>query len=117
MDTETIGAIVLNLAVYASLGAAVVQWSRQRVPTPRDAAAAFRLVEDALRRCFPDLPFGFTLREGLTRAKLAGFGLRWEDIEKTVAAYEEYRFGGGPSPMVPMPEVMRLVRSLRRRPG
>ncbi|MDA4134351.1 MAG: hypothetical protein OK441_02135, partial [Thaumarchaeota archaeon] len=88
---------------------------RQRIPSPTDAAAAFRLLEDALRRSFPDLPYGFTLREGLARARLAHFSLRWEDIDRTVAKYETFRYGGGPIPTLPQPEVMRLVKVLRRR--
>ncbi len=115
MDTETIGAIVFNVAACASLAGAVVQWHRQRIPNPRDAAAAFHLLVDALARSFPDLPFGFTLREGLTRARLAGLRLRWEDIDRTVVEYETFRYGGGPIPALPQPEVMSLVKVLRRR--
>lgn len=114
MDTETI-AVILDAAVYASLVAALVQWRRQRVPAPRDARTAFRLLEDALGRSFPDLPQGFTLREGLTRARQADPDLRWEDIDRTLDQYESFRFGEGSSPALPVPEVMRLVKALRRR--
>jgi len=115
MVTETIGAIVFNVAAYTSLAGAVVQWYRHRIPNPPDAAAAFHLLEDALGRSFPDLPYGFTLREGLTRARLAGLRLGWEDIDRRVTEYETFRYGGGPLPALPQPEVMRLVRVLRRR--
>jgi hypothetical protein len=115
MDTETI-AVILNLAVYASLAAALLQWNRQRIPVPRDARTAFHLLEDALRRSFPDLPQGFTLREGLTRARQADPGLKWEDIDRSLAQYESFRFGDGSTPSLPIPEVMRLVRALRRMP-
>lgn len=115
MDTETV-AIVLDVAVYASLTAALLQWRRQRIPSPRDARTAFHLLEDALRRSFPDLPQGFTLREGLTRARQADPELRWEDIDRTLDQYESFRFGDGSSPALPVPEVMKLVKALRRRP-
>ena len=115
MDTETIGAVILNAAVYLSLAAGVVQWSRQRTPRPADAPGAFHLLEVGLKRAFPDLPEGFTLREGLSRAKLAGFQVSWDDIDRTVADYEAYRFGGEASPSLPQPELMRLVRALWRR--
>ncbi|MGD0638701.1 MAG: hypothetical protein ABSA72_11755 [Nitrososphaerales archaeon] len=115
MDIETVGAIAFNVAAYASLAGAVVQWHRQRIPNPHDAAAAFHLLEEALGRSFPDLPRGFTLREGLTRARLAGLGLGWEEIDRKVAEYETFRYGGGPIPSLPQPEVMRLVKVLRRR--
>jgi hypothetical protein len=115
MDIETIGAIALNVAVYLSLAAAVVQWSRQRTPRPADAPGAFRLLELGLKRAFPDLPQGFTLREGLSRARLAGLDMSWEDIDRTVADYEAYRFGAEGAPSLPQPELMRLVRALWRR--
>ncbi|MGA2664598.1 MAG: hypothetical protein ABSF83_06625 [Nitrososphaerales archaeon] len=115
MDAETAGAIGLNLAAYASLAAALLQWGRQRPPRPTDGPAAFRLLERALRRSFPDLPRGFTLKEGLSKARLDGPALRWEEIDRTVADYEAFRYGDGPAPSLPQPELMRLVKVLWRR--
>ena len=115
MDTETISAIVLVLVVYASLTGAALQWARQRAPRPADSAGAFRLLETALKRSFPDMPQGFTIREGLVRARGAGLALRWEAIDQTLAEYEAYRYGGAPIPGRPPPELVRLVKVLWRR--
>ncbi len=115
MDSETIGAVALNVAVYISLGAALLQLSRQRIPSPPDGRGAFTLLGSSLRRAFPDLPQGFTLREGLSRARLVGLDMRWDEIDRTLADYEAYRYGGGPAPNLPQSELMRLVKVLWRR--
>jgi len=115
MDSETVGAVALNVAVYISLGMALLQLSRQRIPSPPDARGAFMLLGSGLRRAFPDLPQGFTLREGLYRARLAGLDVRWDEIDRTLADYEAHRYGGGPAPGLPQSELMRLVKVLWRR--
>jgi len=115
MDSETVAAVVLNVAVYVSLGAALLQLHRQRTPSPPDAGGAFMLLGSGLRRAFPDLPQGFTLREGISRARLAGLDVGWDEIGRTLEVYEAYRYGGGPAPELPQSELMRLVKVLWRR--
>lgn len=115
MDIDTTVAIAVNVVAYASLAGAVIQWNRQKVPKPVDGVGAFHLLDSALRRSFPDLPMGFTLREGVSRAKVAGLSVGWESIDQKLAEYEAFRFGGGSAPSLPLPEVMRLVKALRRR--
>ena len=44
-----------------------------------------------------------------------GFDMSWEDMDRTVAGYEAYRFGAVGVPSLPQPELMRLVRALWRR--
>ena len=115
MDSDTVVALVLNVAVCVSLGAGFLQWRRQRPPSASDAQSAFRLLASGLRRAFPDLPTGFTLREGLSRARLAGLNLRWDEIDQSLADYEAYRYGDGSAPDLPQSELMRLVKVLWRR--
>jgi hypothetical protein len=115
MDSETIGALVLNAAAYASVAAGAVQLRRQRPPKAVDGADAFRLLEVALKRSFPDLPMGFTLREGLARARLSGLDLGWDEIERKVTEYEAFRYGEAQAPALPQTGVMSLVDALWRR--
>ena len=115
MGSDTVVAIILNVAVYVSLGAGLLQLRRQRPPSASDTQSAFRLLASGLRRAFPDLPTGFTLREGLSRARLAGLNLRWDEIDQGLADYEAYRYGDGSAPDLPQSELMKLVRMLWRR--
>lgn len=104
--------IFLNVAAYGSLVAALAVWRRRRVPKPADARAAFRLLETALKRAFPDLPDGFTWREGMDMAKKKGLDVSWEEIDETLRSYEAYRYGGSPSLEPMLPEVLKLVKAL-----
>lgn len=106
--------IALNVAVYASIALGVVQ-SRRRRSTTRlaDTKTAFSQLESALTKRFPDLPEGFTMREGLSRARSLDPGLGWDQIEESLEGYEAYRYGGDAAPSGEQPELTRLIRELR----
>jgi len=106
---------VVNAAAYASIAAGVIQGRRRRRTTgPADEDAAFSQLESALIRRFPDLPEGFTMREGLSRVRSLEPGLGWDGIERSLESYEAYRYGGGPAPSGEQPDLTKLVRRLRR---
>ena len=71
----------------------------------------FGLLESALRRSFPDLPQGFTWREGLSRAKALGLDLQWNDMSASSNSRDTtaYRYGTASIPEAQQPELMKLV--------
>lgn len=79
---------------------------------PASLDEAFREIELALEKRFPDLPEGFTLKEGLSRARTTEPGLRWDDIDAALGAYEAHRYGDLPVSQAPQPELKRLIIEL-----
>ncbi|MGA2665530.1 MAG: hypothetical protein ABSF83_11345 [Nitrososphaerales archaeon] len=79
-------------------------------------AAGFGELGAALRARFPELPDGFTLREGLARARREEPGLDWNGIDRALVAYEGQRYGGLSmlAPDAEAPPLGELVRALRR---
>jgi hypothetical protein len=102
---------LLDVAVYATVVAGVVVLRRARRSSDHPS---FRALGEVLRARFPDLPPGFTLREGLAKARDVEPALDWNGIDHALIAYEGYRYGGlpesGPSP----PALSNLVYVLRR---
>lgn len=82
------------------------------MPRDMDSVALFGLLESSLERKFPDLPPGFTWREGLAMAQRLRLDLDWSAIDAAAERYEAFRYGGAP-PEPPQPELVKLVRSLR----
>jgi len=72
----------------------------------------FRELAEVLRGRFPELPEGFTLREGLARAREAAPMLDWGEIYRALDGYEAYRYGGLPEPDSPQPALAGLVAAL-----
>jgi hypothetical protein len=107
--------VVLNVAAYGSLAAGLMQTRRQRSSGEAEISGAFPLLARSLRKALPELPAGFTWRQGISAAKGLELKLRWDEIDKAVAEYEAYRYGGRPAPEPSQPEVMRLVEALKRR--
>ena len=102
----------LNAAIYSSLVAALVFRHRAPVGANLDSVALFRLLESSLRRKFPDLPAGFTWREGISKAQSLQLSLDWGAIDAAVERYEAFRYGGAAREPAPA-EMLKLVRSLR----
>jgi len=106
--------IALNAAAYGALAAGIVVLRRLHGPDPTDSRAAFGLLEKALRKAIPDLKDGFTWREGVGQAKRKGLDLNWQELDRSLQDYEAYRYGKGPDPGAPRPEMLKLLRELRR---
>jgi hypothetical protein len=106
--------IAVNVAVYTSIAAGVIQGRRRRTTMrPSGTDAAFNQLESALVKRFPDLPEGFTMREGLSRVRSLEPDLRWDRIEESLEGYEAYRYGGDPVPSGEQPELAKLIHKLR----
>jgi hypothetical protein len=109
LQTELLEGLVA--AVYAFLVVGLVVLRRK----PRmSIGGGFRTLGEVLRARFPDLPDGFTLREGLVRARQVEPGLDWGAIDQALIAYEGYRYGTLPESGASSPVVVNLVTALRR---
>jgi hypothetical protein len=105
--------ILLVGVVYASVVAGlVVLWKTPRLIRE----VSFKALGEVLKARFPDLPAGFTLREGLARARQEEPGLDWNSIDEALASYEDQRYGGLPGQGGPKLALESLIMALRR-PG
>lgn len=82
--------------------------------TPRLVENSFEALGQILKETFPDLPDGFTLREGLVKAREARPELDWVEIDRELHAYEDYRYGGMPETGSSVPALSGLISALRR---
>ena len=111
MELETV-LVSANVMFYASIAIGLVQAGRRKSKTA-GVGTTFSQLESAMVRRFPDMPVGFTMREGLRRARSVEPDLGWDQIEVSLDGYEAFRYGGGPSPPAEQPELAKLVRRLR----
>jgi hypothetical protein len=102
----------VNAGAYVTLGAGLVQARRRARIDPTTLDEAFHELELVLKKRFPDLPEGYTLREGLSRARSTEPGLRWDDIDVALGAYEAHRYGDIAASQAPRPELKRLITEL-----
>jgi hypothetical protein len=107
--------IILNAVIYATLAIGLAVRLKVVRPIPVSAGESYKRLGAALSERFPDLPAGFTLREGLARAEAFAPGLDWGSLKLELNSYEAYRFGGASPPSGVNKETLRLVRALRRR--
>jgi hypothetical protein len=113
MQTET-ALLVANVAVYASVALGLLQGRRRRETVSAGVNdAMFNQIESALQRRLPQLPDGFTMREGLSSVRSIEPDLAWDQIEVSLEGYEAYRYGGGPPPSGERPELTKLIQRLR----
>ena len=104
--------LVLNGIVFSALGIGLVIRLRRKPSGPEELGALYTRVSYALSRRFPDLPRGFTLREGLVRAHPSSPGINWASLEKELGSYEAFRFGRGNEPSGPANETLKLLKVL-----
>lgn len=104
--------LVLNGIVFSALGIGIAIRLRRKPSGPEGLGALYKRVSYAMSRRFPDLPRGFTLREGLARAKPSSPGINWTSLELELGYYEAFRFGGGNEPSSPASETLKLLKVL-----
>jgi hypothetical protein len=104
---------VLDVVVYLSAAAGVVVLARRAREIKQ---SGFNDLGALLGTRFPELQAGFTLREGLAKARQVVPGLDWSAIDEALVAYEEQKYGGFTMPSVPQPAVAALFDALQR-PG
>ena len=113
MQTEIELLLFVNVAVYSSLIVGLTQRRRwSSMSGPADLATMFSQLELALKKRFPDLPEGFTIREGLSKVRSLGLDLSWDKIESALEGYEAHRYGDEPLPTATQPELRKLVKEL-----
>ncbi len=108
MESEIL--VALNLLAYLTAAAGVAVLVRTHAIV-RDRT--FGELGAVLRGRFPELPEGFTLREGLAKAEDFVPGLDWSAIYRALDAYEGNRYGGLPEPTASQPVLAGLVAALR----
>ncbi|HEV2138217.1 MAG TPA: hypothetical protein VGR53_05195 [Nitrososphaerales archaeon] len=104
--------LALNGVVFSALGIGIAIRLRRKPPGPEELGALYRRVSYALSRRFPDLPRGFTLREGLARAHPSSPGINWTSLETELGSYEAFRFGGANEPSSPASETLKFLNVL-----
>ena len=109
METDLLA--LLDVAVCASGVAGLVILRR---PSKVLGDISFSALGEVLRARFPDLPAGFTLREGLAKAREVEPGLDWDGIDQALVSYEGFRYGGLPDSTLPQPAISNLILALRR---
>ncbi|MDA4127501.1 MAG: hypothetical protein OK452_09940 [Thaumarchaeota archaeon] len=104
--------LVLNGIVFSALGIGLAIRLRRKPPGPVELGTLYRRVGYALTKRFPDLPKGFTLREGFARAYSSTHGVNWTSLEMELGSYEAFRFGGRNEPSGPANETLNLLKIL-----
>jgi hypothetical protein len=104
--------LVVNAVVFSTLAIGLAVRFRRRPHENEGTWVVYRKLETTLTKRFPDLPQGFTLREGLTRARASASGIDWVSLENELGSYEAFRFGNGPQPAGPNIETVKLLRTL-----
>ena len=106
---------LLDVAVFALLGGAVIALRRIRTPVVRDVQEAFQDLGRSIEKFVPDLPPGFTWGEAVQRLKASGVSADWPKMESSLAGYEAFRYGGREMPKEGEDEVLKLSMKIRRR--
>lgn len=118
VDGVTAGLIGLNAVGYGSLAIGALQYRRQLPVLPKDGPGLFAFLDALLARVFPDLPPGFTWREGFQRLRSLDLDVDWAEIERTLSEYEAYRYGGAPRVSSgSWSELVKMIKRLRSKRG
>jgi hypothetical protein len=108
-------AILFAAVTYILLiGGVLMTWLR-RPPKVPSAKAAFELLERSIASNIQDMPGGYSWGEALALIKGLDITVDWGELEKNLADYEEFRYGGRDIPPERWSEVVKLALKLRRR--
>jgi hypothetical protein len=102
---------VLNGVVFSTLAIGLAIWLRRK-PNDLQLGTLYTKLGATLTKRFADLPPGFTLREGIARARLSARGIDWITLQGELDSYESFRFGAGPQPKGHNSETLKLIRAL-----
>jgi hypothetical protein len=103
--------LALNGAVFSTLAIGLAIRLRRK-PNDLQMGTIYTKLGITLTKRFADLPPGFTLREGLARARLSAHGIDWVSLQGEFDSYEAFRFGAGPQPSGHDSETLKLIRAL-----
>jgi hypothetical protein len=103
--------LLLNGAVFSSLAIGLAIRLRRK-PNDLQIGTIYTKLGATLSKRFADLPPGFTLREGIARARMSARGIDWITIQGELDSYESFRFGAGPHPNGHNSETLKLIRTL-----
>jgi len=103
-----------NILVYIVLAIGIVRGRKGRLPKNPTVEDAFKVLEAALLRTFPDMPPGFTWNEVMSKVKSLNLDLDWYEIENTFKKYEDYRYGGIQYKNANVDAILRLASGLHK---
>jgi hypothetical protein len=106
--------VAIDVVVYGSLLAGVLVARRVPLKKTLTLGAAFGALEGVLAQSFPELPSGFTWKEGLAQARKLRLDVNWGRVDDELQRYEAFRYGGSEQPGAGGYEVARLTTLLRR---
>lgn len=104
--------IAANIVIYALFVFRVARTRLQSRATVSNVAEAFRILEGAMRKSFPDLPEGFTWKEAFSRVRRMNLDVNWGTVDAALENYEAYRYGGSRLSEIDPEEVLRLANFL-----
>ncbi|MDA4126796.1 MAG: hypothetical protein OK452_06310 [Thaumarchaeota archaeon] len=103
--------LVVNGAVFSSLAIGLAIRLLRRT-SDLQAGTVYTKLGATLTKRFADLPPGFTIREGVARARLSARGIDWVSLQGELDIYEAFRFGDGPRSTGDNDETLKLIRAL-----
>ena len=106
------GLEVVDVALCISLAGGFLALRAVSTPRVSNVADAFKLLDLALRERFPDLPSGFTWKEGISKAKERYPTFDWSAIEESLSEYKAYRYGGSALAARDPRDVLRVATAL-----
>jgi hypothetical protein len=102
----------INVLIYGSLAYQFLS-HRRRPVRAQTMTEAFAALGVALRASIPELPSGFTWREGVQRARSMGVHADWQRVWAALGAYEGFRYGGGRIGNQDYVEILHLAEALQ----
>ncbi len=102
-----------NVVVFSALAAQIALRRRKKVVKAPDITAAFKELQRALETSDLGLPPGYTLREGIGKARGLGLNVEWDSVGRALSAYEGEVYGGKKDQGVEYSEILSLSRELK----